>query len=439
MALVELSRETGDGRWVRLSRFFLDQRGREPSALAAPDGALGRPRQYFQDHLPVREQRAVIGHAVRALYLYGGATDLFVETGEVELWETVTALWEEFHARQVYVTGGAGARHEDEAFGTPYELPNDRAYAETCAAIAHVMWAWRMLLVTGEARYADALETALYNGVLSGLSLDGREYFYVNPLADDGTHRRQPWFGTACCPPNIARLLASLPGYVATTSDAGLWLHLYVAGTAKATLPDGNRVVIHQRTDYPWDGGVELEVQTERETPFGLFLRIPGWAEEAEIVVNGQPFDQEIRPGTYAEIHRSWKAGDRVRLSLPLAVRCLMSHPRVEANRGRIALVRGPLVYCLEQADHAGVDVRDLRIPSGATWEASLRPDLLGGVVTLHGEAIVMGDAGDAGDALYRPFRHEETNGRMVPVTAIPYFTWANRESGPMRVWLATV
>jgi DUF1680 family protein len=436
MALVELGRETGDARWVELSTFFLNQRGREPSALTVPDALPGRPRTYFQDHQPFCEQRAVTGHAVRALYLYGGATDLYAETGEDALRQTVSALWDEFHARQMYVTGGAGARHEDEAFGAPYELPNDRAYAEACAAIAHVMWAWRMLLVTGEARFADAMETALYNGVISGLSLDGREYFYVNPLADDGTHRRQPWFGTACCPPNIARLLASLPGYVATASDEGVWIHLYVAATMEMALPDGTRVAIRQRTDYPWDGAVELEVETERETRFSLILRIPGWAGAVEIAVNGQPLDQEIEPGSYAKIRRTWKAGDVVQLSLPMTLRCLMSHPRVEANRGRLALARGPLVYCFEQADHPGVDIRDLRIPVGANWEAVVQPDLLGGVTTLHGEAVV---AAGADDALYQPFQREETNGRMVPVTAIPYFAWANRDAGPMRVWLGAV
>lgn len=436
MALVELARETGDDRWLKLSRFFLDQRGREPSALTVPDELPGQPRNYFQDHESFVEQRAVTGHAVRALYLYGGATDLHADTGDDVLGKAVTALWEEFQACKVYVTGGAGARHDGEAFGDPFELPNDRAYAETCAAIAHVMWAWRLLLLTGEARYADAMETALYNGVLAGFGQDGQEYFYVNPLADDGQHRRQPWFGTACCPPNIARLLASLPGYVASTSDDGPWMHLYMTGRIETTLPGGNQVVVRQRTDYPWDGAVELQIESGREAAFGLALRIPAWADGAEVAVNGAPVDQPVEPGTYLRVHREWRSGDTVQLVLPMAVRCLMSHPRVEANRGQMALARGPLVYCLEQADHPGVDVRDVRLPAGATWEPTAEPALLGGIITLRGEAVV---AGCPRDTLYQPFQREETNGRMVPVTAIPYYAWANREAGPMRVWVGVV
>src|SRR5581483_9967121 len=220
-----------------------DQRGQQPPTISG--------KEYHLDHAPVREQREVVGHAVRALYLYAGVTDLYAETGEPALWTALEALWHNLRERKSYVTGGAGARYLGESFGHDYELPNERAYAETCAAIASVMWNWRLLLVTGQARFADALETALYNGVLSGLSLDGRLYFYQNPLADRGGHRRQPWFVTACCPPNIARLLGALPGYLYSTSDEGLWVHLYAASTVTAMLPSAGEVTLRQQTSYP--------------------------------------------------------------------------------------------------------------------------------------------------------------------------------------------
>ncbi|CAA9569610.1 MAG: GH127 / GH146 [uncultured Thermomicrobiales bacterium] len=437
MALVELARTTGDPRWVRQAGFFVDQRGRRPTALRGGSRHAGRfGPEYFQDHLPVREQRTVAGHAVRALYLYGGVTDLYAETGEPALRETVGALWDDLQGRQSYVTGGAGARHEGEAFGEPYELPNATAYAETCAAIAHVMWAWRMLLLTGEVRFADALETALYNGVLSGLSLDGREYFYVNPLADRGDHRRLPWYGTACCPPNLARLLASLPGYGFATSDEGLWVHLYATGTATAPLPGGGRVAVAQRTEYPWDGAVELEVRADSATPFALFLRVPTWAAGATVAVNGTPLDGPVTPGSYAEVHRSWRDGDVVRLELPLAPRLLASHPRVAENHGRAALARGPVVYCLEQADHPDADVWDLAVPAEAEWTATWEPDLLGGVTALRTDGHARTD-GDPGAPLYRPLDGSPPV-RPARITAIPYHVWANREPGPMQVWIPT-
>jgi len=267
LALAELWRETGERRYLDLAGFFLDARGR---------GAISG-QEYHQDHRPVREQSEVVGHAVRQLYLCAGMADVALETGDAGLRGALDRMWSNFTERRMYVTGGAGARHEGEAFGKDWELPNDRAYAETCAAIAGAMWSWRMLQHTGDARHADVLELALYNGMLAGLSLDGASYFYVNPLADDGTHRRQPWFGCACCPPNVARTLAALPGYCYGTSAEGVWVHLYAMGAAQAALPDGRTVALGQYTNYPWDGAVKIEVEGEGE--FSLFLRIPGWAE----------------------------------------------------------------------------------------------------------------------------------------------------------------
>jgi DUF1680 family protein len=428
LALVELARDTGDERYLRQAAFFVDQRGQRPPTISG--------KEYHQDHAPVRAQREVVGHAVRALYLYAGMTDVYAETGEETLWAALDALWRNLQDRKIYITGGAGARHEGEAFGDDYELPNRRAYAETCAAIAHVMWAWRMLLVTGEEGYADAMETALYNGVLSGVSLDGATYFYENPLSDRGVHRRQPWFGTACCPPNVARLLSSLPGYVYTTSDEGLWVHLYATGTVTAALASAGAVTVRQRTDYPWDGRVTLDVEPASPAPFSLFLRIPSWTEGATVEVNGAPVPGPVEPGSYLEVRRHWRSGDTVNVALPMAVRLMESHPLVANNRGRVAITRGPLVYCVEAADHLGADVWDLTLPRSPHWRTVWEPGLLGGVVALRTQAHAPDSATET--ALYRPHRADAPRdaGAPIELTAIPYYAWANRAAGPMQVWI---
>ena len=427
MALAELSRETANPRYRRQAQFFLDMRGR---------GLIGG-RAYHQDHKPFRDMERLEGHAVRAVYLAAGAADLYAETGELALRAALERLWERTAARQTYVSGGLGARHEGEAFGHDYELPNARAYAETCAAVGSVMWNWRMLALDGNARYADALETALYNGALAGLSLDGLAYFYANPLSDDGRHRRQPWFDCACCPPNLARLLASLPGYCYSLSDEGVWIHLYAGGVAHLRLADGRAVGLRQYTRYPWDGEVVIEV--EAEGPFDLFLRVPAWCEAgASASLNSQPHDGALVPGSYAHLRRHWQPGDTVRLDLPMAPRRVACHPYALENWGRVALMRGPLLYCVEGVDHPGLDVRDLVLPLEASLSAAYRPDLLGGVVVLQGQALaVPPDAGWAGH-LYRTAHSEEVPpmGQTVPLTAIPYHAWANRTPGPMQVWL---
>jgi DUF1680 family protein len=391
--------------------------------------------------MPFRELERVVGHAVRMVYLTCGAADLYAETGEPALWAALERLWRNMAERHTFVTGGIGARYEGEAFGADWELPNDRAYAETCAAIGSVMWNWRMLAQSGEARFADALETALYNGVLSGLSLDGQSYFYQNPLADSGSHRRQPWFGCACCPPNIARLLASLPGYFYSTSTEGIWAHLYAAGTAALTSPEGAAVRLTQRTRYPWDGDVQIEVEAGAEQLFSFFLRVPAWGEGAQVWVNDQEVTPGPQPGRYLELRRVWRAGDIVRLSLPMAVRRIESHPYLANNHGRVALMRGPLVYCVEGVDHPGIDLRDLALPAAAL-EARFEPGLLGGVVTLSGQGVT--DPPDGWESrLYREAgsgaeQHvaPETGGAPAALRAVPYYAWANREPGAMQVWL---
>ncbi|MDQ3856709.1 MAG: glycoside hydrolase family 127 protein [Chloroflexota bacterium] len=426
MALVELYRTTDVVRYLRQAQFLLDVRGR---------GLVGG-REYHQDHVPFRKMREIVGHAVRAVYLNAGAADILAETGDEELRVALERLWENMTARKLYVSGGLGSRYEGEAFGADYELPNSRAYAETCAAIGSVMWSWRMLQVTGEARYGDLLEHTLYNAVLPGVSLDGREYFYQNPLEDGGSHRRQEWFGCACCPPNVARTLASLPGYFYSVSQNAVWVHLYAEGKARIPLSDGQVVQVTQRTRYPWDGNVELEIGTEGD--LALRLRIPAWCESgATLEVNGERVASPL-PGTYAEVRREWRRGDTVRLELPLPVRRLECHPHVAENTGRVALMRGPILYCFEGIDHTGTDPRDVVIPANAELRAEYRSDLLGGVVVLEGEGRVEAPDGSWEGVLYRTAgspRGERT-GRSVPLTLVPYYAWANREPGAMRVWL---
>jgi len=425
MALVELARTTGEARYLRQASSFLDQRGR---------GLIGG-RAYHQDHQPFREMERMAGHAVRALYLSAGAADLYAETGEPALRETLERLWRRMTTRQMYVSGGVGSRAQSEAFGEDYELPNARAYSETCAAIANVMWNWRMLALEGDARYADPLETALFNAVLVGVSLDGRSYFYRNPLADDGTHRRQPWFGCACCPPNLARLLASLPGYFYGLSDEGIWVHLYAGGKARIVLPDGRAIGLIQQTRYPWEGEVSIEVNGEGA--FGLMLRIPGWCNTPRLEINGRPFDGPVVPSSYAQIRREWRPGDIVRLDLPMPIRPIEPHPYLRENAGRVALMRGPLLYCVEGADNPGVDLRDVVLPAEIVGERHVAADL-GNAVVLRLPAQVRPPDKQWGGRLYRPATPHLARpaGRPVELTAIPYYAWANRAPGPMRIWL---
>ena len=435
MALVELFRVTGNRRYLDQARFFVDTRGL---------GTLGEPYgrfdpSYSQDHRPFREQDEVVGHAVRALYLYSGAADVYAEIGDPTLKEALERLWHNMTTRRMYVSGGLGSRHDGEAFGGDFELPNERAYTETCAAIGSVMWNWRMLMLGGDARYADLIELTLYNAVLPGISLDGGHYFYQNPLAAGGTHRRQPWFGCACCPPNVARLLASLPGYFYGASEESVWVHLFAEGAATVELDENRTVRLRQRTGYPWDGKVEISVDSPNE--FALMLRIPSWCEEgAAVEVNGEPIRHEISPGSHLQIRRAWRQGDRVSLYLPMPVRRVECHPYVAENDGRVALMRGPILYCVEQADNPSVDLRDL-ILEDSDLHVHFDRDLLGGVVALEAGAEVAAPDDGWEDRLYRTSypRGNEIRSGATPLTAVPLYAWANREPGAMCVWLKTV
>lgn len=423
MALVELYRTVGKREYLDLACFFIDNRGK---------GIIGG-NPYHIDHKPFRELDEIVGHAVRALYLNCGVADVYAEVGDKTLFEALMRLWHNMVERKMYVTGGVGSRYEGEAFGEDYELPNSRAYAETCAAIANFMWNWRMLLLTGDGAFADIMELALYNGVLSGISLDGRHYFYVNPLADRGRHRRQEWFECACCPPNIARLIASLPGYFYSTSDNGVWVHLYASGKARIDL-DGSEITLIQETNYPWDGEINITIHPADVKEFNLHLRVPGWCRDASISVNGEKFSGPLVSG-YAVISRSWRDGDKVRILLKMPVERLISHPHVMENNDRVALKRGPIVYCFEGVDNPGFDVWDLVLPDDSQIRVEWMRDLLGGVMVVRGEALAV-DPEAFGRKLYAYKDEVRLSVRNVEFTAIPYYAWANRERSPMTVWV---
>ncbi len=440
-ALVELHRETGEQSYLEAAQYFVDRRGH---------GLLGDARfgrQYFQDHVPVRDAQAVAGHSVRQLYLLAGVADLATETGEPALREAAERLWSQGTASQTYLTGGIGAHHTDEAYGDPYELPNERSYCETCAAIASIMFSQRMLILTGEARYADLLERTLYNGFLAGISLDGERYIYANPLqvrddhvgaGNDQDYARVPWFACACCPPNVMRLLASLEHYVALSGPAELRLHQYVAGSYAAELAAG-RVAVEVATAYPWQSEVQITVTETIAEDWTLTVRVPHWAVDATCEVNGKPADAVAADGWW-QVTRPFRVGDRLTLTVPVVARLTVADPRVDAARGCVAIERGPLVYCLESADHPGRRLDDLVLDvegfgSGTEAAAEGLPEQI--------VAVRVPGTGRSRDRSswwpYASVGSQDTGGtEPLELTAIPYFAWGNRGSGAMRIWIPT-
>jgi DUF1680 family protein len=443
MGLSELYRETGERRYLALARSFLDQRGR---------GWLGPGRYnsaaYYQDRVPVRDATEVEGHAVRALYLTAGVADVYLETGEPALLTALERQWADLVSHKLYVTGGVGSRHLGEAFGQPYELPNDLAYCETCAAIASILWSWRMLLATGQRRFADLIDRTLHNAVLAGVSLDGERYFYVNPLASNGRveHlgrggcRRKEWHLVACCPPNVMRLLASLGHYVATRAQTELQVHQYVPARITTTLASDRPVSLRMETRYPWDGAVRVQIEETDGRPWTLAFRVPDWCRQATIRLNDGPIptgvDGSVDTGGYLRLQRSWRAGDVVALDLPMAERLIEPHPAIESTRGSLAIERGPLVYCLEQADNGDMPIAELEIDPAAPLAARWDPGVLEGVVTVRTGGFRV-DRSSWSGRLYRSWRADAMPTReRVELTAIPYYAWANRAPGAMRVWI---
>ena len=446
LALVRLYRATAERRYLDLARYFVDARGRRPYFFDAEAKARGddpaddhhRTYEYCQAHLPVREQRSVVGHAVRAMYLYSAMADLAGETHDAALLAACRRLWDSLTRRRMYVTGGVGPAAANEGFTTDYDLPNDTAYAETCAAVALVFWARRMLELTADAAHADVMERALYNGALAGVSLDGRKFFYGNPLAcaasgrtgHRGPPRRQDFFGCACCPPNIARLIASVGTYACAVGDGAVYVHLYAAGVARLRVGD-TPVTVCQETDYPWSGDVAVTVTPAQPADFALNLRIPDWCRTHSVRLNGKPVRPRIVKG-YARIRRRWSPGDTVALSLAMPVERIAADPNVRAAAGKVALQRGPIVYCLEQPDHAA-DVHSILLPDSSKLTARFDARLLGGVTVVEAAARAASPAGWRG-RLYRPANDTKTV--RARIRAIPYFAWANRKAGAMTVWI---
>ncbi|HEU5014811.1 MAG TPA: beta-L-arabinofuranosidase domain-containing protein [Roseiflexaceae bacterium] len=439
LALVRLYRATGEQRYLDLSRYFVNERGRQPhyydqeARERGEDPAVfwARSYEYNQSHLPVREQQQVVGHAVRAVYLYSAMVDLAIEDGDASLMEACERLWPQLTTRRMYVMGGIGTSKSNEGFTSDYDLPNESAYAETCAAIGLVYWAHRMLQVDCNRTYTDILELALYNAVLSGVSLDGTHFFYDNPLASNGDHHRVEWFVCPCCPPNLARLFASLGEYLYAQSDDELVVHLYMQGEGQFEI-GGQAVTLRQTTNYPWDGSVKIQLELNEPAEFGLRLRIPAWCTAPRLSVNGEAVDlAAITEQGYACVRRTWSSSDTIELELPMLVERVYANPNVKADVGSVALRRGPLVYCFEQVDQEAPVFQTL-LPEQTELLDAHAPDLLEGVVQVTGSAIALDDA-DWEDTLYRtapPTLHACT------VQAIPYYAWDNREPGAMSVWL---
>jgi len=444
MALVELYRETGDDAYLDLARQLLDVRGH---GVLEANGHFDST--YFQDAIPVREQPTVAGHAVRALYLLCGVVDVYLETGEQALLASALRQWESMTAAKTYLTGAVGSRFDGEAFGEEYELPPDLAYGETCATIANIMLCWRLLLATGESRFADAIERALYNLLAASTSVERTGFFYNNPVQRrvarpaaatrtrparaEAPGTRPPWFACACCPPNIMRTVASLGGYLATCSDTGLQLHQYMPATIRT-----GTATLAVATEYPRDGVIAIGVRETADRSWTLALRVPGWCRGATVSVNGTPLPASANASGYLEIGRLWRAGDQVTLTLPMPVRLTVAHPSVDALRGAVAIERGPLVYCLESVDQPeGVDVNHVELCVGEELHEQVREGFLGGdEVLVTATGLARDDSGWAGTGWAALSERPAEEGRRVTLTAIPYHLWANRGPSVMRVFV---
>ncbi len=435
MGLAKLYRVTGDPRYLNLARFMLDVRG--------PDGSKGAGRTYNQSHKKVTEQTEAVGHAVRATYMYSGMADVAALTGDTAYVNAIDRIWEDVAGKKLYITGGIGATGSGEAFGAAYELPNMSAYCETCAAVGNDYWNHRLFLLHADARYIDVMERTLYNGLISGVSLDGKSFFYPNPLESNGQHQRSPWFGVACCPGNITRFIASVPGYMYAQRGDTLYINLFAGSTAGIKLDNGTQLKLAQETRYPWDGAVRMTVNPEKPARFTINVRIPGWARNEPVPgdlyrfadkldtppvlkVNGRRVPLNLNKG-YVSVSREWKAGDVIDLALPMPVRRVVANDRVAADRGRMAIQRGPIVYAAEWPDNPNGRVRNLMLPANAKLTAQFKPALLNGVMVVEGRAVALAYGPDG-----------KLAGHEQEFTAIPYYAWAHRGRGQMVVWVPT-
>lgn len=428
MALVKLYRVTGQQKYLNLAKFFLDVRG--------------RGKEYSQDHKKVTDQTEAVGHAVRATYMYSGMADVAAITDNKAYLNAIDRIWEDIIHDKFYLTGGIGAAGGHEGFGADYELPNMSAYNETCASIGNIYWNYRLFLLHGQAKYYDVLERTLYNGMISGVSLSGDRFFYPNPLESQGQHARSAWFGCACCPSNVCRFIPSVPGYMYAQTDSRLYTNLFINSTAQVQL-GGTAVEVIQKTDYPWSGSVQFTLNPAKRKAFDMAIRIPGWAQNQPLpgdlyrftdqdktpftlLVNGKAVAYKLVDG-YAIVRQEWKKGDQIQLELPMPVRQVVANIQVAADVDKVALQRGPIVYCAEWPDFPDGHVLNLIVSPKTQLTASYRPDVLGGVTLIDGQA--------------QQSRRTTDNGIAVAdarFQAIPYFAWANRGSGEMAVWFGT-
>ena len=433
IGLAKMYLVTGNTHYLNLAKFLLDSRG--------PDNMKGSGREYNQSHMHVVDQTEAVGHAVRATYMYSGMADVAALTGDEAYVHAIDKIWDNVASKKLYITGGIGATSAGEAFGKNYELPNMTAYNETCAAVGNDFWNHRLFLLHADAKYIDVMERTLYNGLISGVSLDGQTFFYPNVLESNGQHARSPWFGTACCPSNITRFVASMPGYVYAHRGSELYVNLFVASSADIKMDNGRTVNIVQETRYPWDGAVKMTVTPDQAGPLAIKIRIPGWARnqpvpsdlyryadtsasQVTLRVNGKAVTIQGDKG-YATIDRTWKSGDTIELNLPMPIRRVIANDQVEADRGRVALERGPILYTLEAPDNPDGKVRNLVLPRDARLTAEYKPALLKGVEVIQGRAVAL-----SCDAHGKVLKNQQ------PFTAIPYYAWANRGRGQMMVWI---
>jgi len=447
MGVTELYRTVDDPRYLELARGLIEIRD------LIEDGT-----DHNQDRIPFRQQTQAVGHSVRANYLYAGVADVYAETGDKSLLNALEKIWQDVAYRKMYVTGATGALYDGaspdgskshssiqlvhQAYGRAYELPNVTAYNESCAAVGFALWNWRMLAITAQARFADLLELSLYNSILGSISLDGKKFFYTNPLRRINelpfelrwSRKREPYISCFCCPPNIVRTIAEVSAYAYSMSDEGIWINLYGSNVLDTHLSDGTPVKLRQQTDYPWEGMVRITMENTPQREISLFLRIPGWAEDARVMVNDKMVGRELKSEQYFEIRRTWSAGDRIELVLPMSAHLLEAHPMVEETRNQAAVRRGPIVYCLESIDLLkNVAIEDVTISPSAKFQSKYAADLLGGITILEGKASVF-DAVTWDKILYRkisPKKPEEINVRLIP-----YYAWGNRGDSEMTVWM---
>ncbi|HOQ04633.1 MAG TPA: glycoside hydrolase family 127 protein [Anaerohalosphaeraceae bacterium] len=447
MGTADLYRITGEPRYLELLKGLMEIRSLYKNGM-----------DDNQDRIPFYEQREAVGHAVRANYLYAGAADLLAETGDERLRTPLESIWKDVVSRKLYIIGATGALYNGaspdgswkqdsiqpvhQAYGRPYQLPNLTAHNESCATVGFVLWNKRMLMLTGEARYADAMEQALYNGVLAAVSLDGTKFFYTNPLRVTKdlpfelrwSRYRQPYISCFCCPPNVVRMIAESAEYAYSLSPEGVYVHLYGGNVLETKLLSGQKIRLRQMTDYPWDGTVLLTMEESPKEPFTVFVRIPGWSAGARIRINGRTAAAQAAPSQYVPLRRTWNAGDRIELEFPMELQWMEGHPLAEEIRGQAALQRGPIVYCLESADlPEGIRPADASVRPSDDWKARRRQDLLGGVVVVEGRGYIA-DGRPWGDELYRPVRLKKPD--SIRLCLVPYYAWGNRGEGEMCVWL---